>query len=126
MEKAENILSKYKNAIHKKIHTTSEMSWLIYTLKSIISTADKMMKPHNYKFENNQDAAKYNTKLLKRSKYNLTLELCREKGAMMDPGSESISESKLEPLFKDHKYWQKMSEIVSKVISYPLEEISNK
>ena len=84
------------------------------------------MKRHHYKLENSQDTAKYNTDLLKRSKYDLTSALHREKGTMMEPGSEFRLKSKLEPLFKNHEHWNNMSKIISKGISYPLEKISKK
>ena len=72
MEKAEKILSKYKNAIHDKINVESGMSWLVFTITRIISTPDKLMKRQHYKFENSREAAKFNTKLLKKSRYDLT------------------------------------------------------
>ena len=88
MEDASRIMSKSKNKMHFKTHNNTKESWLVYTMRRVISAADKVINPHNYKFENNREAAKYNTKLLKRDKYDLARALKQQKGTMMEPGSE--------------------------------------
>ena len=66
MEKAQTIIGKYKTSELRKTHPHSKESWLIHTIRGIIRTTDRIMKPHKFHFRNNRDAAKHNTKLLKR------------------------------------------------------------
>ena len=61
MEKASNLLGKSFNIIHKSTHPKSTDSWLMHKIKTIISTTDKVINPHRYRFENDRNAAKYNT-----------------------------------------------------------------
>ena len=86
MKKATEIMSKFKTIKHVQSNPTSKDAWLIATIKSIIITSDKIILPHKYKFENTKDAAKHNTKLLKKDKYNFTKTLKRETGTIMEPG----------------------------------------
>ena len=76
------------------------------TIKTIIHTSDKIISPHKYKFENTRDAAKINTKILKRDRYDLTKALRREKGSMMEPGSEFRHTAKLKKLLHEHEHWK--------------------
>ena len=124
MEKAHLILSKFKNNIHRKTNPTSKKSWLIHTVQTIVTSVDKVIQPHHYRFVNSREAAKFNTKILKRSKYDLSLALKKEKGSMMEPGSEFRSKPVLEPLFIHHEFWEKMGKIVSEGVSYPMEDIA--
>ena len=72
MEKAERILSKYKINLNCKTNPNSKTSWLMHTISQIIDTADKVMQPHTYKFENTREAVNWNTKILKRDRYDFT------------------------------------------------------
>ena len=58
-------------------------------------------------FENTRDAAKTNTKLLKRYKYDFTRAIGREKGTMLEIGSEFRPAHALEILFMIMKRGQK-------------------
>ena len=69
MEQASEIMSKYKNKLHANTHPNSSASWLIYTIKQVMSSTDKGINPHRYKFDNNRDAEKLNTKILKKNRY---------------------------------------------------------
>ena len=111
--------------MNMQTNTMTRHSWLIHTVTTIIGMTNKTMQPHNYKFINTREAAKYNIKLLKRDKYDITLALQREQGTMMEPGSEFRLKSTLEPLFCHHAQWDKMSKIISEGLSYPMEDISN-
>ena len=73
----------------------SPRSWLMGTIKSIIESADKIMLPHKYNFVNNREATNFNTKLLKKEKYDLTKVLEKAKGSLMEPGSEFQEKNKL-------------------------------
>ena len=55
MEKAENILSKYKNTNHLTANPTSTKSWLIHTISTIIQTPGKQMKEQKVKFKNTRN-----------------------------------------------------------------------
>ena len=66
MEKANSLICKYKDNQYMKTNPNSPRSWLMGTIKNIIESTDKIMLPHKYNFMNNREAAKYNTKLLKK------------------------------------------------------------
>ena len=78
MEKAEQVLSKSKTQLHLQANPSSKDSWLITTMKTIIHMSDKIISPHKYRFENTQEVAKFNTKLLKKDRYDFNGALCRE------------------------------------------------
>ena len=52
MEKATKIMSKSKNNIHRRTNPNSSRSWLMHTIKNIITKIDKTMSKHRFKFEN--------------------------------------------------------------------------
>ena len=96
------------------------------TIKEIIDAADRTIFPHKYVFANNREAAKHNTQILKRTKYDLTLALERCKGTVMEPGSEFRRTAELKPLFHHHEHWEKMSEIIDTGLDYPLNDLPDK
>ena len=81
------------------------------------------MNQHKLKFENTRRAAEYNAKILKQYKHDLTKIIRKEAGTMLDPGSEFREVEILEPLFKHHRLWSKMRNIMDKGVEYPLDEI---
>ena len=125
MKKAEEIIGKYKNTLHRQTNLLSTMSWLVHTINEITKKPNKTIKRHKVKFENTKRAAEYNAKLLKHCKHNLTTLLKKEKGTMIQPGSEFRLASDIEPLFRHHKLWKKMKKIVEEGVDYPLEEVPN-
>ena len=126
MEKASKIMSKYKNNLHNNAHPHSQDSWLVHTIKKLLKSPNKSIKPHKYRFENTRDAAKFNTKLLKRHKYDLEVALEKEDGTMLEPGSEFRAVEQIESLFQKHELWPKMQSIVDKGITYQLDSITEK
>ena len=126
MEKASEIMRKYKNKSHFNTHPRSKDSWLIHKIKRIVQSPNRMINPHKYKFENSREAAKFNTKLLKKHKYDLEIALNKEKGTMLEPGSEFRTKDTIEPLFQNHELWPKMKEIVQQGITYHLESITKR
>ena len=88
MEKATSIIGKQRTKLHCITYPSSTESWLVHTIRTIIKTTDKVISPHKYKFENTRDATKYNTSILKRSKYNFTKASAKENGTILQPGSE--------------------------------------
>ena len=123
MDKAAHIISEYKTHLHLVANPTSTDSWLMNTIRTTITSADKIISPHKYKFENTREAAKFNTAILKRSKYDFSKALYKEKGTMLEPGSEFRSKQILEPLFSDHVHWEDMSSIITKGVTYSLEDL---
>ena len=123
MEKASKILGKKRDDSLHVTNPTSKCSWFMQTIKTIIATSDKVIFPYKYIFENTRDAAKFNTGLLKKYKYNFTQALDEEQGTMLEPGSEFRSSTTLQSLFEDHEHWDKMRDIISNGVSYPLEDL---
>ena len=118
-EKASKIMGK-SNIIEKG---NKKDSWLVKAIKGIISSTDKVINKHKYKFENSRDAAKFNTKLLKKYQYDLTVALKREKGTILEAGSEFRPIKDLKPLFSNHVHWNKMEKIITEGITYNIPEI---
>jgi len=123
MEKANKVIGKYKNSEYKIANPKSPQSWLMGTIKPIIDSADRVMLPHKYIFTTNHEAAKLNTKLLKRDKYDLTKALARAKGTMLESGSEFRTKETVEPLFHHHEHWNNMSKIISEGLDYLLTDL---
>ena len=73
---------------------------------------------------NNQEAAKFNTKILNKYRYDFEAALKREKGTMLQPGSEFRDANNIEQLFQAHKLWPKMKDIVKNGVTYRLNELS--
>ena len=120
MEEANNILSKRKNDLHAKNNPQSQDSWLMHTIKKVIKSTDRVINPHKYKFQNSRDAAKFNTKILKRHKYDFKHALQQEAGTMLEPGSKFRTHNTIEKLFQAHQLWSKMKPGVT----YQLEGIT--
>ena len=100
MEEANKNLSKCKNDLHTKKNPRSQDSWLMHTIKKVIKSTDRVINPHKYKFQNSRDAAKFNTKILKRHKYDFKHALKQEAGTMLEPGSEFRTHNTIEQLFQ--------------------------
>ena len=73
-------------------------SWMMSIIQVVITFADRDMSPHKYKFENTREAAKYNTKLIKKQRYDFIRALDKDEGAMLELGSEFRLNSVLKPL----------------------------
>ena len=67
---------------------TKIFSWLMKTISAMITTPSQKMKRHKCKFENNKQAASFNGKWLKHYKWDLQLALTKQRGAMLETGSE--------------------------------------
>ena len=62
MRKAEEILGKYKNSLHRQTNSLSTMPWLVHSINEIINKPNKTIKRHKVKIENTKRAAEYNAK----------------------------------------------------------------
>ena len=49
----------------------------MYTIKQVITSTNKVMKQYKYKFNNDCEAAKYNSKLLNKNKYDFEQAMVR-------------------------------------------------
>ena len=90
----QRVTSKAIDITSKSTHTHTppslppKRSWLMTTIQTIITSANRVMLPHKYKFENTREAAKYNTKLIKKQRYDFIRALNKEDGTMIEPGSK--------------------------------------
>ena len=48
---ADEILSKYQSNSHLIVKPLSQDSWLIRTIKQVITSTDRVIQPHKYRFE---------------------------------------------------------------------------
>ena len=83
MEKATSIIGTHRKKLNRKTFPSSKDSWLLYTIRTIITSTNKIIFPHKYKFENTRNNTKYNTDILKRSKYDFTRALAEEDGTIL-------------------------------------------
>ena len=93
-------------------------------IKRAVTTSSRRMKQQKFRFEDGRDAAKYNTKILKQCKYDFEIALQKEKGTMLEPGSEFREPHLLEPIFQHHEHWIKMKKFITEGVTYNLEEVS--
>ena len=94
------------------------------SIKTDITTTSKNIKSHIFKSEDNREAAKYNTEILKQCKYVFEKALGKEEDTILQPGSEFSNSVVLEPMFKNHEHWNKMGEFITTGATYHLEEVS--
>ena len=123
MDRAAHITSEYKTNLHNITHPNSSYSWLIHTIRKIVSGTDKITSPHKYTFINTREADKANTIILKKRKYDFTKALRKEKGTILEPGSEFRPQETLEPLLQDHEHWETIRDIITNGVSYSLEDL---
>ena len=88
-------MSEYKNKLHLDTYPNSKDIWLLHTMKRIFKSTDKIINPHKYKFENNRDAAKFNTHTLKKYKFDFEVALQKEESTMLESGSEFRTEENI-------------------------------
>ena len=103
--------------------STNKYSWLMKTITRIINSPSPKMRQHKCKFENDTRSAEHNGQWLKHYKWDLEKALTRQKGTMLETGSEFREVEILEPLWSRHKFWPNMKKIVTEGLTYPLEEI---
>ena len=89
----------------------------MHTIRKIINIADKVILPHKYKLVNIREAAKFNTSILKRSKYDFTKALQNYQGTILEPDSEFRSHNTLKLILSQHEQWDKMEQIITEELS---------
>ena len=78
---------------------------------------------HKFKFEISQKAARFNTKLLKQHQYDLTGALKKEDRTVLEMGSEFSPIEGISSLFRYHRRWEKVSQIVNDGVTYHSPEL---
>ena len=84
--------------------TNQNSSWIMQCIRKAVTGSSKMMKQQKNRFEDGREAAKYSTKILKQCKYDFEKALEKEKGTMLEPGSEFREHQLLEPIFQHHEH----------------------
>ena len=127
MERTAKILGKKRTREMMETQTQTQTqtgsTWLMSTIAHLINRNEATMKQHRYKFENTRDAAKKNTKILKQSKYDFERAMRKEEGTMLAAGSEFRAPEAVEKLFKHHEKRPKMKQILTKGVTYHMEDL---
>ena len=93
-------------------------SKLMKTIQSIINTPTPTPNKSIFKFENNDKAAAFNSKLLRSMNMDFTKTIKAQKKSFLSIGSEFPSPDLLSTLFSKHIRWPKMKRILSKGVEY--------
>ena len=124
--KAEDIVGKCKGKTSPNKKWKQRDSWLVKSIKKKIRSTARTMKPHRFQFKNSREAAKANTKLLKKYRYDLAEAMEREKGTFMEPGSEFRPVEELQWIYGEHEHWSKIESIISNGVTYHIPELDKK
>ena len=117
MEKASETLSK-----SLKLAANLSTSWLVHQLSLLCATSEKTPRKHKFMFKNNREAAKFNTKLIKFSDYDLEKAIVKQKDSIITPGSEFRAISHIKNLLEHHEDWREIRSIITKGCDYQLED----
>ena len=115
MEEATKTLSKFLNN-----SLNSSDSWLITQIKQILALEEVTPKKHKFVFENNREAAKLNTKIIKKYKYDFIKACEKQKDSIVTPGSEFRAIPHLTNLFSHHEDWKELRSIITDGCDYSL------
>ena len=98
-------------------------SWLIRTLHKICRSKCKPMRLHKCRFENTKEAADFNGRWLKHYKWDLCEAIKRQKGTMLEPGSEFRKWETIRELWSKHENGEKLGKIIEQGLTYPLDTL---
>jgi len=115
MEEAAKTMSKslqQKENLHE--------SWLLHQLATLCTTQEATPKQHLFQFDNSRSSAKFNTKLIKHSDYDLDKCLNKQKHTILSPGSEFRNIKHIKKLLQHHEDWKEIRDIISKGCDYQL------
>ena len=118
MEQSAKFLGKCHDDRFNLTNIKSRDSWLIHTIKRVITSTDRIVNPTGYKFVNSISAAKYNSDILERHQYDFSKAMSNEKNTTLDIGSEFRTHDEIQPLFQHHEYWIKIKDIITKGVTY--------
>jgi len=121
MEQAAKALGKLFN---DKNDVNNE-SWLVTKLRWILASTEKAPARHKFRFENTRNAAKSNTKIIKKFKYDFVKACQHQRKSIANPGTEFRSIHNLSQLFQHHEDWSELKSIIEKGCDYKLDEIVN-
>jgi len=115
MEEASKSMSEYlKNK--EKLKT----SWLLHHITTLCTSVEDTPQQHQFHFENSRKAAKFNTKLIKYTDYDVKRCINKQKRTILTPGSEFRSIDKLRKLLRYHEDWPDIRDTISKGCDYKL------
>jgi len=95
--------------------------FILHQIATLCESKEETPKTHNFKFENNREAAKYNTKLIKHTDYDFEKCLNKQKGSMLSAGSEFRNIQKIRKLLQYHEDWPEIRDIISIGCDYQLQ-----
>ena len=115
MNKARNVLGKF---LSKSMGKNNE-SWLVTTLRHIVATTVTPFNKSSVKFELNKRAAEENTRLLEQHQFDYRKLMESNNNTILSPGVEFRDIPSLQKIWKHHKDWKKIKEILTKGAKYP-------
>jgi len=94
--------------------------WLLHHLDMLCKSQEATPRNHLFQFENSRSAAKFNTKIIKHSDYDLQRCLNKQKDTILTPGSEFRNIKHIRKLLQYHEDWPEIRDIISKGCDYQL------
>lgn len=116
MEKASKRLSKYLKDKEKLTRP-----WILHHIKRLNNSKKETPKDHRFHFENNREAAKFNTKLIKYTDYDLERCIRKQKQSILTYGSEFRALERLKPFLQYHEDWDDIRNIIENGCNYRLD-----
>jgi len=116
MESASKRLSEYLRKKEKL-----EQPWILHHVGLLNGRTEETPSKHQFCFENNRDAAKFNTKLIKYTDYNLEKCIQKQKHSILSYGSEFRAVDNLKNFLQYHEDWSDIRHIIERGCDYRLE-----
>jgi len=116
MEQASVTLSK-----HLRDKEKLSKPWILHHIEKLNGSVEDTPTKHRFCFENSRDAAKYNTKLIKYTDYDLEKCVNKQKNSILTYGSEFRAIHKLRPFLQYHEDWTDIRDILEKGCNYQLD-----
>ena len=116
MEEASKTMGKYLQ--HKENLT---QPWILHHITSLIHGTEPTPSMHQFKFSNDRKAAKFNTKLIKYTDYDLEKCIVKQKHSILTPGSEFRQLQKIRKLLQYHEDWKDIKAIIEHGCDYKLQ-----
>ena len=96
------------------------ISWLIHQLTMLCESREETPKKHAFRFEDSNEAAEFNVKLLKQTNYDLEDCIKGQGRTVLTYGSEFRDTRKLRNLLKHHEDWIEIRAILDEGCDYKL------
>ena len=115
-----------ENIIDREVKNKINGSKLVKIIRDILSTDEKPPKKSIFKFNNTEEAAIYNSKVLSACDYDYEKVLSKQRGTTIFYGSEFRSISNLRKLLEFHKDWPRIEKFLSEGTDTSFKHISDK